>query len=72
MDTCSSHNFLWMGLAVEIGIRAQPCEISVKDVNSKVKAVTGVAFNVHMWIRQWEGYSDFMVLPLDDFDLILG
>lgn len=44
----------------------------MKVVNSKAKAAIGVSSNVHMRIGQWEGHSNFTVVPLDDFDLILG
>ena len=71
VDIGASHNFLHIGLAAEIGLRAQPCEASVKVVNSKEKATTGVTSNVRMWIRQWEGHSNFMVIPVDDLYLIL-
>ena len=72
VDTGASHNFVRTGLATEVGLRVQPCEASVKAVNSKATAATGVASNVRMRIGQWEGHSNLTVVPLDDFDLILG
>ena len=45
VDTGASHYFLPTKLAAEIGLRAQPCEASVKVVNSKAKAATEVASN---------------------------
>ena len=72
VDTGASHKFLRMALAAEVGLRAQPCEASVKVVNSKATAATRVSSNIRMRIEQWEGHSNFIVVSLDDLDLILG
>lgn len=44
----------------------------IKDVNSAAQPVLGMAYRVHMSIGAWSGQWNLMVVPLDDFDVILG
>jgi hypothetical protein len=44
----------------------------VKEVNSKEKETTGVSSSVHIRLDKWEGWANFIVMPMDDFEVILG
>jgi hypothetical protein len=59
-------------LAHDLGLELGPCEVTVKVVNSKSKEVVGVASAVHIQLDKWKGHADFIVLWMDDFEVILG
>lgn len=44
----------------------------VKVVNSKTKPISTMAKNVRISLGAWKGFHDFIAVPLDDFDVILG
>jgi len=44
----------------------------VKEVYSKEKAAVGVASSVHIWLNKWECWDNFIVMPMDDFEVIPG
>jgi hypothetical protein len=44
----------------------------LKALNSKARAATGVASSVHIQLDKWEGWDNFTVMPMGDFEVILG
>jgi hypothetical protein len=72
VDSGASHNFLKTEVVKELGLRVSPCGAVVKEVNSKEKETTGVSSSVHIRLDKWEGRANFIVMPMDDFEVILG
>ncbi|XP_019057348.1 PREDICTED: uncharacterized protein LOC109116424, partial [Tarenaya hassleriana] len=71
-DTGASHNFLDVGEAKRLKLRVEGSGGTVKAVNSPALAAVGVAKDVRIQIGDWIGKTDFTVLPMDDFKLVLG
>lgn len=71
LDTGASNNFMSRGTASTLGLSVMKDSTRFKAVNSQVQSVQGIATSV-MKIGDWERECSFMILPLDDFDLILG
>ena len=71
-DTGASHNIVKREVADAIGLKKTSCGVKVKAVNSQAKAAEGIASKVTIQIGHWTGKIDFIVMPLDDFEMILG
>ena len=72
VDTGASHNFMKLEVVDAIGLKKTSSRIKVKAVNSQAKAAAGIASEVTVHIGRWTGKVDFTVIPLDDFEMILG
>jgi len=48
-----------------------PSNVEAKGVNSRAKVV-GLAHEVPVKIKDWQGRLDFTVMEMNDFDMILG
>lgn len=72
VESGALHNFLSKELACEAGLRAYPYSSSVKDVNSSTKEVARTASKVHIQMTKWKSHSNFIMVQLDYFDVILG
>ena len=44
----------------------------IKTVYSQAQVVQGIAFGIQVVVCRWDDKMDLMVVPLDDFDMILG
>ncbi|KAJ8644515.1 hypothetical protein MRB53_006263 [Persea americana] len=44
----------------------------MKAVNSEEKPITSMANDVTLRLGEWSGLCNFIVVPLDDFTVILG
>ena len=44
----------------------------VKTVNAKAKDIVGMDYCVSMSTKSWVGKHNLMVMPLGEFDIILG
>lgn len=71
VDTGATHNFMTIGLAKEVGLHLTPKQVEVKVVNSRAK-VLGLESDVLVQIVDWQGCLDFIVMEMNDFDMILG
>ena len=71
-DTGALHNFLAERMAKTLGLEVTKSSNRMKAVNSAARDVIGMAANVVCTVGDWAGYVNFLVVPLDDFDLILG
>ncbi|KAL0302206.1 UNVERIFIED_CONTAM: hypothetical protein Sangu_3114400 [Sesamum angustifolium] len=71
LDSGASHNFVADREIQKLGLTlAQHCNL-IKEVNSEAKPIQGVAC-VELKVSAWIGKCNLMVVPLDDFDVILG
>ena len=71
LDTGATNNFLAERVANVLGLDLTASSSRLKAVNSGALPVKGVATNT-LQIGDWQGVCNLMVVPLDDFDLILG
>ncbi|GKC67303.1 putative retrotransposon gag domain, aspartic peptidase domain protein, partial [Tanacetum coccineum] len=72
VDSGATHNFVADDEAKRLGINATKGSGSIKAVNSLAKAIHGVAKDVWEKIGEWEGRIDLSVVPMDDFNVVLG
>lgn len=71
VDTGTTHNFVSQGAAhkLELGALSQPCR--VKPVGSEEMESLGQA-EATLEVGSWTGSCSMTVLPIDDYDVILG
>ena len=72
IDSGATHNFVNEEVAKRLGLQVEHKENMFKAVNSSVERVVGVAQKVSLSIGEWAGVSDFTVVPLDDFEVVIG
>ena len=44
----------------------------MKVVNSTALPITGVVKRTVVKLREWSGRADFVIVKMDDFDIVLG
>nr|CAD1823080.1 unnamed protein product [Ananas comosus var. bracteatus] len=72
VDTGATHNFIATGEAERLGLTQSKDGSRMKAVNSKAQPIAGLAKKVPVSIGSWTGKPNFMSVPLDDFQVILG
>lgn len=72
VDTGASHNFVSVEEARRMRLNITKGGGSLKAVNSAAKPIEGVAKEVRASIGEWTGTIDLSVVPMDDFQLVLG
>ncbi|MCO5613075.1 hypothetical protein L7F22_067349 [Adiantum nelumboides] len=75
IDSSASHNFISPRCAKRFGICTSKfrggCSISIGFVQGK-DSDTAMAFNVMVQIGEWKANIDFIVVPMDSYDMMLG
>ncbi|KAL0310179.1 UNVERIFIED_CONTAM: hypothetical protein Scaly_2953700 [Sesamum calycinum] len=71
LDSGATHNFVADREIQKLGLTLAQHSSSIKAVNSEMKPIQGVAC-VELKVGAWIGKCNLMVVPLDDFDVILG
>ncbi|KAK0578231.1 hypothetical protein LWI29_007082 [Acer saccharum] len=72
LDTGATHNFVSVDKAKRLGLRITNDEGAIKAANSPVKLIDGTAKGVTVHLGPWSGKLDFSVVPLDDYQMVLG
>nr|GEW28756.1 hypothetical protein [Tanacetum cinerariifolium] len=72
VDTGATHNFVAVDEAERLGINATKGSGTIKAVYSPAKPIHGVAKDAWAKIGEWEGTIDLLVVPMDDFIVVLG
>ncbi|GJZ39976.1 putative retrotransposon gag domain, aspartic peptidase domain protein [Tanacetum coccineum] len=72
VDSGATHNFVADDEAKRLGINATKGSGTIKAVNSLAKAIHGVAKDVQEKIGEGEGRINLLVVPMDDFKVVLG
>ncbi|KAG6479323.1 hypothetical protein ZIOFF_062786 [Zingiber officinale] len=72
VDTGATHTFVSAKLVQEYGLSISKCPKYIKSVNAKAQAVVGMAYNVPLTVGTQVGKANMMVIPLEDFQIILG
>ncbi|KAF2282493.1 hypothetical protein GH714_044032 [Hevea brasiliensis] len=72
VDTGATDNFIADRAALQFQLNMQEDTGKIKAVNSKATNIVGVARRVSCQMGPWNGEIDFTVIPLDDFDVVIG
>uniref|UniRef100_A0A803MX72 Uncharacterized protein n=1 Tax=Chenopodium quinoa TaxID=63459 RepID=A0A803MX72_CHEQI len=72
VDTGASHNFLAKEEAKALGVKFTKVDGEMKAINSEATPVYGRAWGVPVRLGKWKGKVDFLVVDIDDEDVVLG
>ncbi|KAK2989232.1 hypothetical protein RJ640_029530 [Escallonia rubra] len=72
VDTGATHNYISSTEVERLGLTLEKGYIRVKAINSAAQPVAGIARSVLIKIGPYEGRTNFSVVIMDDFKLILG
>ncbi|XP_043700305.1 uncharacterized protein LOC122651025 [Telopea speciosissima] len=72
IDTGATHNFVSMEEAKKLGLKVSKEGGWLKAVNSQARPIECVARGVEMSIGTWKGTVNLSVVPMDDFQVVLG
>uniref|UniRef100_A0A803N8M6 Uncharacterized protein n=1 Tax=Chenopodium quinoa TaxID=63459 RepID=A0A803N8M6_CHEQI len=72
VDTGASHNFLAKEEAKALGVKFTKVDGEMKAINSEATPVYGKAWGVPVRLGKWKGKVDFLVVDIDDEDVVLG
>ncbi|RWR95040.1 gag-asp_proteas domain-containing protein [Cinnamomum micranthum f. kanehirae] len=72
VDTSATHNFVAKRVVSRLGLSLTKGQSQMKAMNSDAKPIVGMANDVTLRLGQWFGLCNFMIVPLDDFEVILG
>lgn len=72
VDTGASELFMSEGAAKKLGLQVEKASGWIKTVNSKEEPIAGVAKRVELQLGSWTGKESIKVIPLDDYDLVIG
>ncbi|KAE8736351.1 cytochrome P450 78A7-like [Hibiscus syriacus] len=72
VDTGASELFMSEQVAKKLGLYVEKACGSIKTVNAKEVPIAGVAKGIELTVGGWSGTEAIKVIPLDDFDFVLG
>ena len=72
VDTGAVVNIMAKTATTRLELRYSPSNIKVKTVNAPPTPVDGVPHGVSITIGDWQGKTNFIVAPLDIYDINLG
>lgn len=71
MDIGATNTFVYDWMVCHLKLRVERYQSHLKAVSSKSQLMSGLAKDVPIKIDVWEGMVNLMVVPLDDYNLIL-
>ncbi|KAG6498516.1 hypothetical protein ZIOFF_038234 [Zingiber officinale] len=72
VDTGATHTFVSAKLVKDYGLSIRKCPSYIKSMNAKAQAVVGMTYNVPLPVGTQVGKANMMVIPLEDFQIIIG
>ena len=72
VDSGVIHNFISMRKTTRFGLKLAKDDSKLKALNSQAQETYGLAKNVAIQMGDWKGTIEFLSVPLDDLDFILG
>ncbi|KAE8662748.1 hypothetical protein F3Y22_tig00113145pilonHSYRG00109 [Hibiscus syriacus] len=72
VDTDASELFMSEPVAKRLGLHVEKANGSIKTVNTEKVPIMGVAKGIELTVGGWSGRETIKVIPLDDFDFVLG
>ena len=67
----ATHKFIKKEVVKRFNLQIEPKTNSFKAINSGFEKVVGLTQQVPLKLGEWIGMSDFTVVPLDDFGVVL-
>ena len=56
----------------QLGLKVSKCPSKIKAVNSEANPVSRISIGVKFKVGEWIGNMNFLIMQLDDFDVIMG
>ena len=56
----------------KLGLKVSKCPSIIKAVDSEAKLIFGIAYGVNFKVDKWTRKVNFLIMQLDDFNVILG
>ena len=72
VDSGATHNFVSTKEEARLILKLAKDDSKLKAVNSQAQEMQGMAKNMAIQMGDWKCTIDFLSVPLDDFDFILG
>ncbi|KAE8692579.1 hypothetical protein F3Y22_tig00110831pilonHSYRG00022 [Hibiscus syriacus] len=72
VDTGASELFMSEPIVKKLGLHVEKVNGSIKTVNVEEVSIAGVAKGIELTVGGWSGKETIKVIPLDDFDFVLG
>ena len=72
VDSGATHNFVSTNEVARLGLKLVRDDSKLQVVNSQAQETHGMAKNMEIQMGDWKCTIDFLSVPLDDFDFILG
>ena len=72
VDSRATHNFISMRETSGLGLKLAKDDSKLKVMNNQAQEKHGLAKNVAIQLGDWKGTIDFLSVPLNDFNFILG
>ena len=72
VDTRATHTFVNVKIAIKLGQKLSKSPFYVKTDNSKAQAIVCMSYGVSMSTESSIGKHNLMVMPLPEFEIILG
>ncbi|KAA0060640.1 uncharacterized protein E6C27_scaffold22G005260 [Cucumis melo var. makuwa] len=72
VDSGATHNFITEVEAKHLNLRWEKDAGRMKAVNSAALPIIGLVKRTMIRLRGWSGLVDFVVVKMDDFDVVLG
>lgn len=72
VDTKTMHTFINVKLAAQFELKLTKSPNYMKTVNQKAQMIEGMAYDMQVVAGPWARKHSLMVIPLGDFDMILG
>ena len=72
VDIGATHTFIDVKIATKLRLKLSKSPSYVKTVNAKAHAIVGMTYGVSMSTENWVEKHNLMVMPLGEFEIILG
>ena len=72
VDSGATRNFVKQEITKLLNLWIETGVNTFEALNSKVDSVVGLDSQVPLNIGEWKGVVKFAVIPLDEFDVVLG
>ena len=72
VDTGATHTFVDVKISTKLGLKLSKSPSYVETVNAKAQAILDMDYGMSMSTEIWVGKHILMVMPLGEFEIILG